>query len=180
MSFSEDVELLLFDYTTGTLSLEEHLIISAFIHLNPKALNYVHTLDLMGGHILENLPPSALESKALPPPLIKTKEAHEENILIEALTHCLEKKAPLQLKWENADTGIQEIIDPNTNNLRLSWFSPGSTHQQLETKMSLILHGYYSYKENTLKAGNIELNTKIEPTEVCPEEGCVILSLLKS
>jgi putative transcriptional regulator len=154
-------------YAAGTLSQPEAVVVSACLSLRPDAAAWVGRLQAVGGEILVDMPPAALDEDALARALARVDADPGEAAPPPPLNDMPELPEPLRRyplgRWRWAGPGVQvrDVLGPREGDLRviLLKIAPGCTtpmHTHGGVELTCVLSGAYATAEAEFHPGDFE------------------------
>lgn len=178
-------------YAAGTLSSPEAVVVSACLALRPDQAAWVRRLQTVGGEILDDLPPAALDDDALERVLARAEADDGEAQALPPLNDMPELPEPLRRyplgrwRWAGPGVHVRDVLAPREGDLRvlLLRIDPGRStpmHTHGGVELTCVLSGAYATDQDEFFPGDFE-EADADVTHrprVISEEPCLCIAAL--
>lgn len=156
-------------FEAGTLSAPEAVVVATHLAMRPQTRVWTHLAQAVGGAVLDDLAPSALEDGALDAVLARLCNPEPATSVAAAAPVVADQSLPTPLRgfelgpwrWAGPGVHVRDVLGPRDGDCRviLLRIAPGQSaprHTHAGVELTCVLEGAYATEDGVFEPGDFE------------------------
>lgn len=156
-------------FEAGTLSAPEAVVVATHLAMRPQTRAWTHLAQAVGGAVLDELTPSALDNGALESVLARLDGVEPEAAAVAPHTLAADQNLPPPLRgfelgpwrWAGPGVHVRNVLGPRDGACRviLLRIAPGQSaprHTHAGVELTCVIEGAYATEDGVFEPGDFE------------------------